>query len=72
MQETNIDHLKLDLTDARMDHQTLERRIAEFKADPERMNSANQFVNDLLEKAQTEALAKGDNKQVCFLLLHFI
>lgn len=62
--------LKLDLNDGDQYERKLERQIAEFKADPERMKSANEFVNELLEKAQKEALLKG-NKMVCIFLSYF-
>ncbi|XP_044730348.1 uncharacterized protein LOC123293552 [Chrysoperla carnea] len=55
--------LKLDLNDGDQHERKLERQIAEFKADPERMKSANEFVNELLEKAQKEALLKGNKMQ---------
>lgn len=55
--------LNLDL------NQPLQLQIAQFKSDPEKMQDVNDFLTDLLDKAQKEAelrsCGKGKGKLVC-------
>ncbi|KAJ8962142.1 hypothetical protein NQ318_018099 [Aromia moschata] len=40
-------------------NQSLDLRIAEFKNDPDKMRDINEFLNDLIEKAQKEAARRN-------------
>lgn len=42
----------------------LEARIEEFKDDPEKMQELNEFVDEVLQKAQTEVDRKSATKVV--------
>lgn len=43
-------------------HEPLETRIKQFKKDPEKMKDVNDFLNQLLEKATTEAEVRNCGK----------
>ncbi|XP_077299007.1 uncharacterized protein LOC143920163 [Arctopsyche grandis] len=49
--------MNLDLTSP--EQVTLEDKVAQFKNDPEKMKEANEFVDELLEKAKIDAEAKA-------------
>jgi hypothetical protein len=42
--------------------QTMEERMAAFRSDPQLMEAATKFVNDVLEKAKEEALRRLKEK----------
>lgn len=42
--------------------QTMEERMAAFRSDPQLMEVATKFVNDVLEKAKEEALRRLKEK----------
>jgi hypothetical protein len=42
--------------------QTVEERMAAFRSDPQLMEAATKFVNDVLEKAKEEALRRLKEK----------
>lgn len=54
--------------------QPLDLRIAEFRSDPEKMKCVNDFIDELVEKAQKEAEVRHNNnskhkhKLVCIIL----
>jgi hypothetical protein len=49
--------------------QTMEERIAAFRSDPQLMEVATKFVNDVLEKAKEEALRRLKEKAAVSLTL---
>lgn len=49
--------MNLDLTSP--EQVTLEDKVAQFKNDPEKMREANEFVDELLEKAKIDAETKA-------------
>lgn len=58
----NLDHENQDERDE--DEVRLEGRIDEFKKDPEKMEVLNEFVDEVLQKAQTEVDRKSASKVV--------
>lgn len=61
-------HLELD--------QSLDLRIAEFRSDPEKMKCVNDFIEELVEKAQKDAEIRRNNskhkhKSVCKIFAQF-
>jgi hypothetical protein len=49
--------------------QTMEERITAFRNDPQLMEAATKFVNDVLEKAKEEALRRLKEKAAVSLTL---
>jgi hypothetical protein len=49
--------------------QTMEERMAAFRSDPQLMEAATKFVNDVLEKAKEEALRRLKEKAAVSLTL---
>lgn len=48
---------------------TMEERMAAFRSDPQLMEAATKFVNDVLEKAKEEALRRLKEKAAVSLTL---